>query len=110
MMMQPRPKASGQSFMPFTSTSYGLVASFLKWILNHKNEKICAFRANPFTVGKKFFTSRNSAQPEFTLEEAHQHFSNTYADPDHTSDHNDFPDAPDVIVTFGTFSEASTVI
>ena len=56
-----------------------------------------AFRANPFAFGKKFFTPRNSAQPEFTLEEAHRHFSNTYVDPDRTSDCNDFPDAPDVM-------------
>ena len=56
-----------------------------------------AFCANPFAFGKKFFTSRNSAQPEFTLEEAHRHFSNTYADPDRTSDYNDFPDAPDLM-------------
>ena len=40
--MQPRPKTSGQSFMPFTSASNGLVASFLKSILKHKNEKTCA--------------------------------------------------------------------
>ena len=31
------------------------------------------------------------------MEEAHRHFSNTYADPDRTSDYNDFPDAPDVM-------------
>ena len=62
-----------------------------------KRKNMRAFRANPFAFGKKFFSPRNSAQPEFTLEEAHRHFSNTYADPDRTNDYNDFADAPDVM-------------
>ena len=111
MKMQPRP-TSGQSFMPFTSESNGLVASFLKWILKHKNEKTCAlFVPIHSPLARSFLPEKLCATGVYLgggtptlLKHVHIRGPRSYEWLQR------LPWCSRCDATFGTFSEANTVI